>query len=767
MQVTLSPQIDTFYHNWLVIPAPSLRRAGFFIESLIEIHSLKLRLIQTTSMISKKAKVVITVCLLLSAFVAAQAENGYQLWLRYKPVSNPALVKQYRAVCSSYLINGNSPTIMVIQKELVEGLQGLLNKPVPAVSAVEQQGVIIIGTAKNFGIVAGLNLGERLKKIGRDGYLIVTTLVRQKKCTIITANEDIGLLYGVFHFLRQMQTGQDINNLSIVSFPKVAHRILNHWGNPDGSIERGYAGRSIWNWQDLPRKISPRYQDYARANAAVGINGTVLNNVNADPKILSKDYLFKVKALADVFRPYGIKVYLSAAFSAPAKLGGLKTADPLDPVVIAWWQNKVKEIYHLIPDFGGLCVKANSEGQPGPQDYGRTHLDGANMLADVLAPYQGILMWRAFVYHNSPGQDRTKQAYNEFKPLDGKFRPNVLLQVKNGPIDFQPIEPFHPLYGAMPQTPLMLELQVTKEYIGFATHLVFLATLFTEALHSDTYAHGAGSTIASIVGGKADGHHLTGMAGVANIGNDTNWCHHPFDQANWYAFGRLSWDPDLSAAQIADDWIKQTFTTDPKFLIPVSRMMLSSLETARDYFAPMGLTMLMDESHFRPAPWRRDKLAPAGTRESFHKADSSGIGFDRTSSGSNATGQYAPEVNALFTNLNTCPEPLLLWFHHLDWNYKTKSGRDLWDELCTHYYKGTDAVKQMRKTWESINGLIDKERFEQVRNLLAKQEEEAIIWRNSCILYFQTFSRRPIPRQFEPPAQSLMYYKQLRYRYKL
>jgi alpha-glucuronidase len=542
--------------------------------------------------------------------------------------------------------------------------------------------------------------------------------------------------------------------------------VLDHWDNLNRTVERGYAGFSIWDWHKLPGYIDQRYKDYARANAAIGINGTVLNNVNANALSLSKEYLEKTAALANVFRPYGIKVYLSARFSAPMEAGGLKTADPLDPTVQQWWKDKVKEIYSYIPDFGGFLVKANSEGQPGPQNYGRTHADGANMLADALAPYKGIVMWRAFVYDAKADQDRFKQAYEEFKPLDGKFRENVAIQVKNGPIDFQPREPFHPLFGAMPHTPLMLEFQLTQEYLGFATHLVYLPTLFREVLDADTYEKGKGSTVAKVIDGSLEGHAISGMAGVANIGNDRNWTGHPFGQANWYALGRLAWDHSLSPEKIADEWLRQTFSNDPDFVGPVKKMMLASHETLVNYMTPLGLHHIMGYSHhYGPAPWY-DKAARADWNPVyFHRADSSGIGFDRTTSGSDALGQYTPEARRQWENLRNCPDEYLLWFHHVPWTYTLHSGRTLWNEMCYRYQSGVAGVQQMVRTWDSVARYVDEERASQVKMLLNIQLNEARWWRDACLSYFQTFSGMPLPQGVPAPAHTLEYYKSLTFPY--
>jgi alpha-glucuronidase len=502
-------------------------------------------------------------------------------------------VRRLRAIAPS----ADTPTLKIARAELQRGLDGLVGGA-PAADGPS----ILLGTPAGSPAVAALNLP--LKGAGEEGYLI-RTLQGSKggKTTVIAANSDVGVLYGVFHYLRLVQTGQGVDKLDILSAPKVNHRLLNHWDNLDGSVERGYAGASLWDWWKLPDHLDPRYVDYARANASIGINGTVLNNVNAKADSLTAPYIAKAAALADVFRPYGIKVYLSARFSAPIEIGGLKTADPLDPAVRAFWKAKADEIYKAIPDFGGFLVKANSEGQPGPQDYGRTHVDGANMLADAVGPHGGIVMWRAFVYSHEQPDDRAKQGYSEFKPFDGQFRDNVIVQVKNGAIDFQPREPFHPLFGAMPKTNLGMEFQITKEYLGFATHLVYLGPLYEETLKSDTYAKGAGSTVAKVVDGALDGRPLTLMAGVANIGRDRNWSGSQFDQANWYVFGRLAWDPEASTKDIAADWAKMTFSTDPRFVAPTVAMMMGSREAAVDYMTPLGLHHQMGRSHhYGPAP---------------------------------------------------------------------------------------------------------------------------------------------------------------------
>jgi alpha-glucuronidase len=700
--------------------------------------------------------------LILSLFcflISANAENGYRLWLRYDLIANDKVLNQYRTAIDHLNVPGTSETINAIREELQKGLQGMLGEQI-SLSGSLHDNSIVVGTPSSSATIAALNISKQLSEAGEEGFVIVTNQVNGKKVIAIAANNDKALLYGAFHFLRLLQTQQPIQKLSLVSAPKIKLRLLNHWDNLNRYVERGYAGISIWDWQRLPHYKDQRYKDYARANASIGINGTVITNVNANALVLTEPYLKKVAALANVLRVYGIKIYLTARFSAPIEIGKLKTADPLDPQVQQWWNEKVNEIYKHVPDFGGFLVKANSEGQPGPQNYGRDHADGANMLAKAVQPHKGIVMWRAFVYSNETPEDRFKQAYSEFKPLDGKFGKNVLIQVKNGPIDFQPREPFHPLFGAMPKTNLMMEYQLTQEYLGFATHLVYLPTMFKEVLEADTYSKGKGSTVAKIIDGSLQQQDFSGMAGVANIGNEINWTGHVFGQANWYALGRLAWNHELSSEQIAEEWLKQTFSSNKMFLQSAKQMMLGSREAVVNYMTPLGLNHIMGYGHhYGPAPWY-DKAPRADWNPVyFHKADSIGIGFDRTKQGSNALSQYAPEVRAIFENVNTCPEEYLLWFHHVKWNHNMKSGRSLWEELCHKYYAGVDTVRAMKRAWASLKSYVDEERFMHVSMLLNAQEQEAVAWRNACVLYFQTFSRMPIPAALEKPEQTLEYYK--------
>lgn len=698
----------------------------------------------------------------LLIILPSKAEDGYRLWLRYDKIDNETLLTQYKDLVKAIHFYGTSPTLNVAKTELFNGLERLLGKKMPEGKTIGNGSLIVFA-----GPSAVVKVPQPdYNALGKEGFAINSVLEGQKKMIVITANTDIGVLYGVFHFLRLLQTHQPLTRLSIASTPKIQNRILNHWDNLNRHVERGYAGISIWNWHTLPGYIDQRYIDYARANASIGINGSVLTNVNANALALTNAYLEKVAALANVFRPYGIKVYLTARFSAPIEIGGMTTADPYDAKVRQWWENKARDIYNLIPDFGGFLVKANSEGQPGPQNYGRSHADGANMLADAVGPYGGIVMWRAFVYSNESPEDRFKQAYNEFKPLEGKFRKNVLVQVKNGPIDFQPREPFSPLFGAMPQTPLMMEFQITQEYLGQGTHLVYEAPLFKEILDTDTYVKGKESTIAKVIDGSLHNYPITGIAGVSNIGNDRNWTGHPFGQANWYAFGRLAWDHTLSSPAIADEWTRQTFGNDPQVVKTISRIMMASREAVVNYMTPLGLHHIMGTGHhYGPAPWVDNVGRADWNPVYYHRADALGVGFDRTSTGSNALSQYAPEVRRVYENIQTCPEEYLLWFHHVPWTYKMRSGRTLWEELCFKYYSGADTVRWMLQQWNTLQRSIDKERFEQVQMLLKIQHEEAVWWRNACLLYFQTFSKMPIPSHYEKPDKTLDYYKTLKFPY--
>jgi alpha-glucuronidase len=711
--------------------------------------------------------VLLALCIGLATRVGAQSspppnEDGYDLWLRYRLVPDASRLADYRAAITRLVVQGNSPTLRIARDELATGLQGLLGRTIPADENVRVDGSVIVGTPSSSRTIAALPLVAELARVGRDGFIIRSTTIGGKRAIVVAANSDVAALYGAFRLLRQLQTNASIAELSITDAPRIQLRMLDHWDNLDRTVERGYAGQSLWEWEQLPDSLSPRYRDYARANASIGINGTVLTNVNANAKVLSPEYITKVAALARVFRPYGIRVYLTARFSAPIEMGGLKTADPLDPAVRTWWRNKADEIYRAIPDFGGFLVKANSEGQPGPQDYKRTHADGANMLAEAVAPHGGIVMWRAFVYSNDVPLDRTKQAYDEFKPLDGAFRPNVLVQVKNGPLDFQPREPFHPLFGAMPKTPLMMEFQITKEYLGQDTHLSYLGPLFEEVLRSDTWAKGKGSTVASVIDGSLQNYTRTGIAGVANIGTDRNWTGSQFNQANWYAYGRLAWDPRASSADIADDWIRMTFSNDSSVVKPVKHMMLISREAVVDYMTPLGLAHIMASNHhYGPGPWAKLPRADQ-TPSYFHRADSIGIGFDRTATGSNAVEQYFPQVRARFASRDSVPDAFLLWFHHVGWNEPMRSGATLWDELVRHYYAGVDSVRSMEHTWMGIRGKIDDARFNEVESFLGIQEHEARWWRDAALEYFQTFSHLPIPDRYERPAHPLSFYLALR-----
>jgi alpha-glucuronidase len=712
----------------------------------------------------RKFALLASLLVLMCAGPRAKAEDGYRLWLRYDLIADDILRDRYQAKLRQIALDPTSPTLAAARSELIAGLSGLLGQP-PRVAPWPTAGAsLLVASAAQLPPDLARELREPLQKLGDEGYLIRQRWQGGQSQVVIAANRDIGALYGVFAFLRQLQTGQSLDKLDIASSPAVKHRLLNHWDNLNRQVERGYAGSSIWEWFVLPDYSSPRYTDYARANASIGVNGTVLTNVNADATVLTAPFLAKVAAIADALRPYGIRVYLTARFSAPVEIGGLKTADPLDPAVASWWRAKADEIYRLIPDFGGFLVKANSEGQPGPQSYGRNHADGANMMADALAPHQGIVMWRAFVYDQDVPDDRAKQAYSEFQPLDGKFRDNVVIQIKNGPIDFMPREPFHPLFGAMPATSLALELQITQEYLGASTHLVYLGPLFQECLTADTFRPAAGNTVAKIIQTSGGPNAHSTVAGVANIGTDRNWTGHPMAAANWYAFGRLAWDPSLDSARISEEWIRMSFGNRPVVVDTIQPILLASREAAVDYMMPLGLHHIMAEGHhYGPGPWVSG-IRPDWTAVYYHRADAEGLGFDRTSTGSNALAQYSPVIAEKWGNLETCPESLLLWFHHVPWDHKMLSGRTLWDELCLHYQHGVDTVRGWLPAWESLRNEIDDQRYQHVQALLVRQEREAREWRDACIQYFATFSKRPVPAGVEKLEHSLEHYEAIQRR---
>ena len=662
-----------------------------------------------------KKYLILLITVLTSLHVSAQSD-GSQLWLG----------KQYANSCQVISQLPNDATAKIAKQELENNWRG---------KNVELK------------IDKSLNLGE--------GYNIYARPAQQgdniQYEATITASNPIGLLYGAYELIRLQNTdayntgsGNQQNFSKAIDEtekPQVGLRILNHWDNLDGSIERGYAGKSIFKWEEIKlgkngkggsisKSLHDRLITYARANASLGINGRVLNNVNASPKMMTAEYINKVKVIANILRPYGIRVYLSINFASPMALGYTKTADPLDKKVQQWWQKKAKEIYATIPDFGGFLVKANSEGQPGPGDYHRTHADGANMLADAVKPYGGIIMWRSFVYGaNHKGEDRVKQAVSEFKGMDGKFRDNVILQSKNGPLDFQPREPYAPIFDNIKQTPQIAELQITQEYLGQSKHLTYLAPMWKEFF------------------GFVNPDRLVGISGVANIGDDANWCGHPFSQANWYAFGRLAWNPSLTAEEIAHEWLVQTYENlDERFTKPVEMMMMTSREACVNYMMPLGLHHIFKfDHHYGPEP---DGFIASYPLEwcpvYYHKADAQGIGFDRSSKGTDAVGQYPEPYRSLYDNIETCPEEYLLWFHHVPWTYKMKSGSTLWQELCMKYNMGVAMVEVYRDFWHTSAKQYMKgheQEWQHTDSLLNVQLENAKEWRNTCLKYFQTFSK--------------------------
>lgn len=683
------------------------------------------------------------ITLLLWASLTALADDGSRLWVKYDLLPNVQQRTKDAQLTQFIVLSSDNQIIKAATEELQMGIKGLLGKDVVISKTVNKTGGIVLEVSKNQTLT---------QKLADDGFAIFI----QKGNIIISSKTESGVLYGVFELLRTLQTGKSLANIDIISSPKVKTRMLNHWDNANGTVERGYAGSSMWKWHELPHRIDPRYIAYARANASIGINATSINNVNASSRFLTAEYLEKIKAVADALRPYGIRVFISVNFRSPRTLGGLKTSDPLDPEVRQWWNEKTKEIHQYIPDFGGYLVKANSEGEPGPQDYGRTHADGANMLAEAMRPFDGIVIWRAFVYNADPKGDRFKEGYEQFKPLDGQFDAKVIVQVKNGPIDFMPREPFHPMFGGFPKTPLAIEFQITQEYLGQSTHLTYLAPMYKECLESDTYAKGKGSTVAKVIDGSLYEAQQSLMAGVANTGSDANWCGHPFNQSNWYAFGRLAWDHALSSEQIATEWTQMTLTKDKKAGDIIVDMMMKSHPIYVRYTYPLGTAHMMGEGHhYGPEPWLDKSGRLDWTSVYYHRADAVGLGFDRTGRVSNALKLYNPEVQQSWDNPDQCSLDYLLWFHHVPWSKKLSTGRTLWDELCVRYYDGVVQVAALQKSWDKVKVEIENETFASVAGRLKIQEKEALWWRDACVLYFGEYSKMPVPSPLVPPKRTL------------
>jgi alpha-glucuronidase len=669
-------------------------------------------------------------------------EDGYKLWLRFAPPGSN--VSAYRTQLRQVVVQGTTPTAQIVRRELGDALSAMLGSPAPEAVTDVTASAVVVGTPETSPIIRGLDWQAELATLGPEGYVVRSARIGKHPVFAIASSGEVGALYGAFHFLRLVQTGSALERLNLTERPKVQLRMLNHWDNMDGTIERGYAGRSLWDWKGLPGTIDPRYVDYARANASIGINATVINSVNANAIVLTPEYLAKVASLATSWRPYGLRMFLSANFASPIRIGGLKTADPLDKGVADWWKAKADEIYKLIPDFGGFLVKANSEGQPGPKDYGRNHAEGANCLADAVAGHGGHVIWRAFIYDEDVDPDRAKRAYLEFTKLDGQFKPNVLVQVKNGAIDFMPREPFHPLFGALNKTPVLAEIQATQEYLGQAKHLVYLGTMWEEFLDADTFAKGKGSTVGRVLQGDVIPQRVTGIASVLNPGLDRNWCGHHFSQSNWYASGRLAWNPELSARQIADEWTRMTFGNEPTTVKTIVELMMGSREAFVNYTMPLGLHHLIGGNHYAPMPQNAKAPRADWTATYYHQASADAIGFDRTMKGNQAVGQYFPVVRDRFDNVATCPEEFLLWFHRLPWTHKLKSGKTLWAGLCEHYHEGARQAAAMQATWNGLSDRIDPQRHKEVAERLAIQVADAAKWRDQILGYFQQFSALPI-----------------------
>ncbi len=669
----------------------------------------------------------------LALAMAAGAEDGYDAWLRYAPISDPVRLEYCRSRCTEIVAAAASREWDAATWEMERGLSHMLDREIPVVAAASRPGGVMLLVKKSD--LSALSVEDQQRARLTEGFIILTTIVDGRPTTVVSSETRRGLIYGVFHYLRLVSTGAALDNLSVLEQPAVPLRMIDHWDNFDGTVERGYAGRSIFRWDQLPIGDS-RYTDYARLLASVGINGLAVNNVNAATEILRADMLQKLAVLAESFREYQIPLYVSINFASPMRLGGLPTADPQEPAVQRWWKEKADEIYRLIPDFGGFLVKANSEGQPGPQDYGRSHAQGANMLARALAPHGGIVIWRAFVYRSGRA-DRARESYDEFEPLDGQFDANVLVQIKNGPIDFQIREPVHPLFGQMPRTGTMLELQITQEYTGRSTHLVYLVPTWKEVLDFDTYGAGRNSTVARLVAGKVFPYRYCGMAGVSNVGDDRNWAGHHFAAANLYGYGRLAWNPELAAETIAEEWTRQTWGDDPVVVKTIVGMLLPSAAIYEKYTIPLAAGPMCGRNHYDPDP-------AAPNRVYYHHADSLGVGFDRTRrTGSGYTQQYRAFNTQRLDSRETCPEELLLFFHHVAYNYRLKSGKTLIQYIYDAHYAGVQEAGGLREAWVSLQGKIDAQRFREVRDKLEAQIKHAEKWRDAINGYFYQLSGIP------------------------
>ena len=701
-----------------------------------------------------------TLILLLFAFnisyaedVASIAEKSpySELWLEYK-AANPDVKKAYEPLLKNLYSPGNRPILINAQNELRAAINRMVQIHVETAITMPEKDALMVGTLRDFAEDIPAELKQQVNQLtdhGRfsdEGFLILS---QPNNITYIISKTDRGVLYGVFHFIRLLQTERAIKQLTVVEEPDVDLRMLNHWDNLDRRVERGYAGKSLWEWDQLPDHVPSRVHEYARFCASLGINATVLNNVNADPNMLTKENLEKVAAMSSVFRDWGIQTFLSVNFASPIKpdfdvaqkvkwkkakqvgIGNLDTADPLNQDVIKWWENKFREVYNIIPDFGGILVKADSEGMPGPNYYNRSHVEGADMLANAIAPYGGLVFWRAFVYETDG--DRALDAYKEFKRYDGMFSENTFLQVKNGPLDFQPREPFTPLFGAMPNTDLALELQITKEYLGQSKTMTFLAPQWHDVLMSDTYAKGDGSLVARVIDGSLHKRSQTAIAGVANTGHFNDWCGNIFNQANWYAFGRISWDLSIKPDVIAEEWIKMTFGCDDSTLATIKDMMLRSYQAYVDYSMPMGMVFLSDYDHLMPKPKKR---------RYYHGGNANGLGIDRTTSGSDYVSQYHENYIKKWNDVNTISLDYLLWFHHVKWDQKLSSGRTLIDELEYRYSRGVNTIADFIRIWEGLDGKIDSAKYASILKTLNDEEELARHWQEVCVTYFKGLANK-------------------------
>jgi len=675
----------------------------------------------------------------------AFAETGYDAWLRYAPIGDLSVKARYDVLPATVVVLGDSVVMEAAREELIRGLRGMLGRTLRVEAGLPKESAVVLGTLST--VKAALPAAGPFPNLAEDGFWIKTVVAGGVPSLVITAANDRGVLYGVFAFLRKVGLGEAVKQLDERQVPYAPIRWTNEWNNLDGSIERGYGGRSIFFEGDNVRSDLGPVRDYARLLASLGINGCTISNVNANPRVITTEFLPQLVRVAEVFRPWGIRLSVAVDFSSPRRIGGLDTFDPLDARVVQWWKDKVDEIYRAVPDFGGIVVKADSEGRLGPSAYGRSHADATNVIARALKPHGGLIFYRGFVYDHKMDwrnlkNDRARAAYDNFKPLDGQFEDNAVIQIKNGPIDFQVREPASPLFGTLEKTNQVVELQITQEYLGQQRHLCYLPPMWKEVLDFDLQAKGAGTPMKALVAGKTFQRPLGGFVGVSNVGRDQNWLGHHLAMANLYGFGRLAWNPDLSARQIAEEWTRLTFSHDKRVVDTIVAMQLGSWRTYENYSGPLGAQTLTDITgpHFGPAVEASERNGWG----QWHRADEKGIGMDRTvATGTGFIGQFRPAVAKTYESLKDCPDELLLWMHHVPYTHVLHSGKTVIQHIYDTHYQGAQEAEGFVTQWKSLKGLVDDERYREVLTRLEYQAGHAQVWRDAVSSWFLKTSGIP------------------------